>query len=211
MEELSKYLVHKREADTRKLKAEQRRYLRSGLAVESMGHAAFPGQVQGNKLLVTQVTQSGASKLKFGLQQRKMILDIQNVSKEAELSGVVTKNVVLPSASAQVRQYLKGLWKKKPLEKTVEKCRENYGEGWTKPLSNSLNNSVPDCAKSKVENPATTAVRSHSDEDIARKKKADHDLKLRMNGWIKNADGMWVQDPDVEFDSDEHEAPILPD
>lgn len=70
---------------------------------------------------------------------------------------------------------------------------------------------MPDCAKSKVENPATTAVRSHSDEDIARKKKADHDLKLRMNGWIKNADGMWVQDPDVEFDSDEHEAPILPD
>jgi hypothetical protein len=99
------------------------------------------------------------------------------VSKEAELSGVVTKNVVLPSASAQFRRYLKGLWKKKPLEKTVEKCRENYGEGWTK--GNALNNSVPDCAKSKVENPAT-AARSCSDEDIARKKKAGHDVKLRM-------------------------------
>jgi hypothetical protein len=71
-------LVHKREADTKKLKAEQRRYLRSGLAVESMGHAALPGQVQGNKLLVTQMTHSGCSKRKFGLQQRKTILDIQN-------------------------------------------------------------------------------------------------------------------------------------
>jgi hypothetical protein len=38
---------------------------------------------------------------------------------------------------------------------------------------------VPDCAESKVENPAT-AARSWSDKDIARKKKADHDLKLRM-------------------------------
>lgn len=43
-----------------------------------MGHAALPGQVQGNELLVAQVTHSGNSKLKFGLQQRKMILDIQN-------------------------------------------------------------------------------------------------------------------------------------
>jgi hypothetical protein len=109
----------------------------------------------------------------------RLLLYLLPVSKEAEISGVVTKNVVLPSASAQVRRYLKGLWKKKPLEKTVEKCRENYGEGWTKPMSNALNNSVPYCAESKVENPAT-AARYCSDEDIARKKKADHDLKLRM-------------------------------
>lgn len=108
-----------------------------------------------------------------------LLLYLLPVSKEAELSGVVTKNVVLPSASAEVRRYLKGLWKKKPLEKAVEKCRENYGEGWTKPLSTAINNSVPDCAESKVENPAT-AARSWSDKDIARKKKADHDLKLRM-------------------------------
>jgi hypothetical protein len=66
------------ETETKKLKAEQRRYLRSGLAVESMGHAALPGQVQGNNLLITQVTHSGSSKLKFGLRQRKMILDIQS-------------------------------------------------------------------------------------------------------------------------------------
>jgi hypothetical protein len=31
------------------------------------------------------------------------------------------------------------------------------------------------------------------------------------NGWIKNAFGTWVQDPDVEFDSDEHEPPVFPD
>jgi hypothetical protein len=66
------------EADTKKLKAEQRRYLRSGLVVESMGHAALPGQVQGSNLLATQVTHSGSSKLNCGLRQRKMTLDIQN-------------------------------------------------------------------------------------------------------------------------------------
>jgi hypothetical protein len=101
------------------------------------------------------------------------------VSKEAELSGVITKNVVLPSASAQVRRYLKGLWKKKPLEKAVEKCRENYGEGFTNSLNNAVNNSVPYCPESKVETTATSA-RSCSEKDIAMKKKAEHDLKLRM-------------------------------
>lgn len=86
---------------------------------------------------------------------------------------------MLPSASAQVRRYLKGLWKKKPLGKTVEKCRENYGEGWAKPLSSALNNSVPERTESKVETAAASG-RSCSDKDIAMKKKADHDLKLRM-------------------------------
>jgi hypothetical protein len=91
----------------------------------------------------------------------------------------VTKNVALPSASAQVRRYLKGLWKKKPLEKAVEKCRENYGEGFSNSLNNAVNSSVSDCATSKVETTATSA-RSYSDKNIAMKKKAEHDLKLRM-------------------------------
>jgi hypothetical protein len=86
---------------------------------------------------------------------------------------------VLPSASAQVRQYLKGLWKKKPLEKTVEKCRENYGEGCSKSSSNIVDISPPDCTESMLENPVT-AFRPCNEEDMARKKKANHELKLRM-------------------------------
>ncbi|KDR20217.1 Sodium channel modifier 1 [Zootermopsis nevadensis] len=202
--ELSKYLLHKRELDTKKLKSEQRRYLCTGL-VESMGHRALSGEAQGNKLLITQVAYSSCSKQRLGL-QRKPILDIENISKETEIPGVATKNNVFPSASAQVRQYLKGLWKKKPLEKTVEKCRENYGEGWAKSLNNVVDISLPDCPESILEDTATSS-RPCSEEDVARKKKADHELKLKMSGWIKNADGKWVQDPDVEFDSDEHEPP----
>lgn len=75
--ELSKYLVHKRESDTKKLKSEQRRHLHTGLAIESMGHRALPGEMQGNKLLTTQVAYSSCSKQRLGL-QRKTILDIQN-------------------------------------------------------------------------------------------------------------------------------------
>jgi hypothetical protein len=74
---------------------------------------------------------------------------------------------------------LKGLWKKKPLEKAVEKCRENYGEGWAKSTSNVVDISLPDCSESILENPAT-ASRPCSEEDMAKKKKADHELKLRM-------------------------------
>jgi hypothetical protein len=74
--ELSKYLLHKRELDTKKLKSEQRRYLCTGL-VESMGHRALSGETQGNKLLITQVAYSSCTKQRLGL-QRKTILDIQN-------------------------------------------------------------------------------------------------------------------------------------
>lgn len=101
------------------------------------------------------------------------------MSKETEIPGVATKNKVVPSASAQVRQYLKGLWKKKPLGKTVEKCRENYGEGWAKSVSNVIDISLPDCSEPILEN-APTASTPCSGEEMARKKKADHELKLRM-------------------------------
>jgi len=37
------------------------------------------------------------------------------------------------------------------------------------------------------------------------------DFFVYRSGWIKNADGKWVQDPDVEFDSDEYEPSISPD
>jgi hypothetical protein len=75
--ELSKFLLHKRELDMRKLKCEQRKYLRTGLVVESLGHRALSGETQNNKLLMTQVADSSCTKQRLGL-QRKTILDIQN-------------------------------------------------------------------------------------------------------------------------------------
>lgn len=205
--ELSKYLAHKRMLELKKLKSGQRKYLHSGLMVDSMGQGTLKDQ--GNETLITLVAYAGCGKQKLGL-QRKTILDVENISKGAEISRLVSQNTTLPSASAQVRQYLRGLWKKKPLEKTVEKCQENYGESWQNSTSNVVNVSVPDCPESILENHAS-AAKPHSEESVSRNKKAEHELKLRMNGWIKNAFGTWVQDPDVEFDSDEHEPPVFPD
>lgn len=102
-----------------------------------------------------------------------------SVSKEAEISRLVSQNTTLPSASAQVRQYLRGLWKKKPLEKTVEKCQENYGESWQNSTSNVVTVSTPDCPESRLENHAS-AGKPHSEESVSRNKKAEHELKLRM-------------------------------
>jgi len=102
-----------------------------------------------------------------------------SVSKGAEISRLVSQNTALPSASAQVRHYLRGLWKKKPLEKTVEKCQENYGESWQNSTSNVVNVSAPDCPESRLENHAS-ADKPHSEESMSRIKKAEHELKLRM-------------------------------
>ena len=102
-----------------------------------------------------------------------------SVSKGAEISRLVSQNTTLPSASAQVRQYLRGLWKKKPLEKTVEKCQENYGECWQNSTSNGVNVNTTDCQESRLENHAS-AAKSHSEENMTTKKKVEHELKLRM-------------------------------
>lgn len=193
--------------ENKKLKSEQRKYLHPGLVVDSLGHGTLKDQ--GSEMLITQVAYTGCSKQKLGL-QRKTILDVENISKGTEISRLVSQNSTLPSASAHVRQYLRGLWKKKPLEKTVEKCQENYGEGWQNSTSNVVNVSVSDCPESRLKNHAS-AAKPHGEENVTMNKKAEHELNLRMNGWIKNAFGTWVQDPDVEFDSDEHEPPVFPD
>ncbi|XP_069684554.1 sodium channel modifier 1-like [Periplaneta americana] len=189
--ELSKYLLHKRELDLKKLKLDQRRYLRTGLVDEVMGCA--PVQ-QPHKLPYSRG---------HGM-QRKTILSIQTMLKEAEIPGIVMKDNVLPSPSAQVRRYLKGLWKKKPLEKTVEKRRESYPESLV--IAPSENYEPESRLKASLE-----TVRAASEDDTVRKKAAEQELKLRMSGWIKNASGSWVKNPDVEFDTDEDEPPISPD
>jgi hypothetical protein len=73
--ELSKYLAHKRMLEVKKLKSEQRKYLHSGLVVDSMGHETLKDQ--GNEMLITQVAHTSGSKQKLGL-QRKTILDVES-------------------------------------------------------------------------------------------------------------------------------------
>jgi hypothetical protein len=102
-----------------------------------------------------------------------------SVSKGAEISRLVSQNSTLPSASAHVRQYLRGLWKKKPLEKTVEKCQENYGEGWQNSASNVVNVSIADCPEFRLKNNAS-AAKPCSEENMTSNRKAEHELKLRM-------------------------------
>lgn len=198
--ELSRYLLHKRESEIKKLKAEQTKFLRTGMVKEPVRHGTLPATPQGSKLLVTQVPYN---KRRFGL-QRKTTLDMYMIPKEADIPEVATKNNLLPSASAQVRRYLKELWKKKPLEKTVEKCRENYGESLTQTKNEQ------DCPTLRLEQSEKHEIQCSEGDITIQKKQAEYEMKLRMSGWIKNEDGKWVQDPDVEFDSDE-EPPKFPD
>ena len=99
---------------------------------------------------------------------------IFSVPKAADIPGVVPKNNQLPSASAQVRRYLKGLWKKKPLEKAVEKCRESYGES----LAQSKNK--PNLSELRLKLEEKQENQYNDEYSLAQKKKAECEMKLRM-------------------------------
>ncbi|KAJ9574664.1 hypothetical protein L9F63_008196 [Diploptera punctata] len=178
--ELSRYLLHKRESEIKKLKAEQTMFMRTGTVMEPIRHGSLPPTQQISNLLVTQVPYN---KRRLG-QARKITLDMHIIPKEADIPEIATKNNLLPSASAQVRRYLKGLWKKKPLEKTVEKSRENYGESLTQ-----LKNET-DCPVFRLERSEKLESRC-SEENTIQKKKTEYEMKLRMNGWIKNEEDKW--------------------
>ncbi|CAN0362175.1 unnamed protein product [Lampetra planeri] len=45
--------------------------------------------------------------------------------------------------------------------------------------------------------------------DPARRHELEHYLHLKSLGWVRNRDGQWEKDEDVEFDSDEEEPPII--
>lgn len=71
--------------EIKKLKSEQRKYLHSGLVVDSMGQGTLKDQ--GNEMLITHVAYTGCGKQKLGL-QRKTILDVEN-SKSLQYSVMV--------------------------------------------------------------------------------------------------------------------------
>ncbi|XP_061425996.1 sodium channel modifier 1 isoform X2 [Lethenteron reissneri] len=45
--------------------------------------------------------------------------------------------------------------------------------------------------------------------DPARRHELEHYLHLKSLGWVRNRDGQWEKDEDVEFDSDEEEPPVI--
>ena len=59
-------------------------------------------------------------------------------------------------------------------EKTVEKCRESYGESLTQ-MKNE-----PDCPVLRLERSEEHENQSSEEDTIIRKKKAEYEMKLRM-------------------------------
>lgn len=132
------------------------------------------------------------------LHDRKLILDITETCEKIKNNVNAAEIIVEPSANSQVRHYLKSLSRKRPLEKTINKLRENYGQALKR-------------GKQKTEE-STEKNNSKNTESAAKednKKAANFEIKLLEAGWIKDASGNWVKDPNVEFDSDEDEPPVF--
>ncbi|XP_046674065.1 sodium channel modifier 1-like [Homalodisca vitripennis] len=150
-------------------------------------------KMSGDKTDLTSVTELGqaARSVRPHRFRRKPILEILPPARDASLKEADPK-----SASVTVRHYLKSMSRKSSLDQVVEKSRENYGEG--------LQTSQPQpqhCVAAEPEQSVEKPVVPSS------KPSQDYEVKLRMSGWIKDSLGNWIKDPNVEFDSDEEEAP----
>ena len=74
----------------------------------------------------------------------------------------------------------------------------------TKSLTNA--SCVPHGTTSKRTGRTTTVVQLSAEE----KAKREHFAKLTRDGWVREWDGTWKKDENVEFDSDEEEPPPMP-
>ncbi|KAK7862488.1 hypothetical protein R5R35_005914 [Gryllus longicercus] len=164
--ELGKFLQHKRELALKKLKSDHLQYLYD------------------NEIINTGSTRKSQSRF-----SRKPIISIPTL--HGDPTEVNSKPQYMPSPSSQVRHYLKELQRKRALQKTVEKCRENYM------LQSSV---VPQNSGS---NPNSLPNSVHDHKKATNSEDSKRDLQLRMSGWIKSSEGKWVKDPAAEFDSDE--------
>ncbi|CAG2069482.1 unnamed protein product, partial [Timema podura] len=138
------------------------------------------------KLSAHGVPYSSCVRRKTSVLGRKPVLEF-----DISLSGVTT--AAKPSANSQVRKYLKGLWKKSSLEKTVAKCRENYGGKLghqnikdVVAESSALKNgqevrteSVPIVASAAASD-GFQDIGAPQSASIAAKKEASHYIQLRM-------------------------------
>ncbi|XP_063243023.1 sodium channel modifier 1-like isoform X2 [Bacillus rossius redtenbacheri] len=190
--ELSKYLARKRELELRRLKAEHGSYLGTG-SVPARPEPPAPAQ---SRLLASRTPYSSCCR-----PQRRPALDVSCLPGQSDMTLKKVDTISLPSANSQVRRYLKDLWRKRPLEKEVKRRRENFG-------------GTTDCDTGPTSevNPAIT-IEAKADtrkSNPEAEKEAAYSLQLKMSGWIKDSNGRWIKDPEVEFDSDEYEPPPPP-
>lgn len=184
--ELSHYLQDKRNLALRNSKKIQEHFLKTGKAPDP--------ETKDTSLTFITYTSSNSKRNRYNKAgcARKFVLDITETCGKIQ-NDIGTPTILEPSANSQVRHYLKSLSRKRPLEKTVSKLRENYGSGISQ-------------GKQKSEEKLTKPTTSR---DNNCKKINDFEIKLLESGWKKDSSNQWVKDPDVEFDSDEDEPPVL--
>ncbi|XP_046389550.1 sodium channel modifier 1-like isoform X2 [Ischnura elegans] len=229
--ELSKYLLHKRELQLKMQKSSQLFELKAasrnpgvslsnvvdgmsdGNADSSLDH----GSPNSHPLLTASPYSSCAKKRNQKIplaMQRRMVLE------SPKLPGISSALVIenseasqSPSAHSEVRRYLKGLQRKKPFSKLVERMREGC---ILPPHEQGLGLCVDEREPAPVKSPLTlntsaTSGDSKQVQDFSHQSAiAEHTLKLTMAGWIWDKDSeKWAKDPNVEFDSDEEEPPTM--
>lgn len=183
-----------RDLEYEKAKQTQRSFLKSDqMSISSNTTSEFP---------LKGWTKFHDKKKRFGsLLNRKLVLDVTETCDRIRSTLNPTNSVTSSSTSAnsQVRKYLKSLCRKKPLEKTVSKLRENFN------ARSSSQNKVTVCEKSETKK--TESKKPDSDGFTKGHKELSYQIKLLESGWIQDGNGKWIKDPNVEFDSDEDEPP----
>ncbi|XP_039295980.1 sodium channel modifier 1 [Nilaparvata lugens] len=124
-----------------------------------------------------------AAKFKHLEMKRKPRLDVIDSNK------LPPKKIVPRSATSQLKSYIKKSAQTQSFTELVDEMREGSLCSTTRTIIGEL--SIKKKLSRKTECPKTE--HSHVNEDIER----------RMSGWLKDASGNWVKDPDAEFDSDE--------
>lgn len=189
--ELSKYLQYKKEIELRKSKQIQKSLLKS------------ESKADGKDSTLTFITfssnfSSQAKKKRYNdlLHARKPVLDITETCEKLK-NNISPATIIEQSANSQVRHYLKSLSRKKPLEKTINRLRETYGQAEKKPKQKT--DEFPEKINSPIE--STAKKEDYKNQPI------NYHIKLLESGWIQDSTGKWIKDPNVEFDSDEDEPP----
>lgn len=191
--ELSKYLKYKKDVELRKSKQVQKALLK----------AEMTSTTDGKDPSLTFITfssnfSSQAKKKRYNnsIYARKPVLDITETCEKLK-NNINSATIIEQSANSQVRHYLKSLSRKKPLEKTINKLKDNYGQAQKKSKQKT------DEYTEKIN---VAVVESTAKKDEC-KKPVNYHIKLLESGWIQDSTGNWVKDPNVEFDSDEDEPP----
>lgn len=183
---MSIYLQHKRNLEYKKAKQTQRSFLKTDQITIEPGTTStytFAGCPQN----YTKRKRNG------NLLDRKYVLDITE-SCDRIKSSLNPPILMTSSANSQVRKYLKSLCRKQPLQKTVNKLRENYGHK---------------NIQTKISIPEKTESNKSAENITSTRQEVDYHIKLLESGWIQNENGKWEKDPNVEFDSDEDEPPTF--